>query len=404
MRGALIAVVVLALAACSNAPSKSAAEEAYARGLSALAKQEPRTARVEFLNAIKGDPANAAYRLAQARAYLALNDGNAAQSEIIQARRLGTAEAETHHLMAQAYSLQGRHEEALAEAKAAPARYSIRLAGLRGRSYAALGDHERAQAEFRRALAANSQDGILWADIARSRGSDGSEEAAIVAADRAISLAPRSVPALILRGQLADRHETDFDALYWFNRALEVDPQNLDARVERLEALRKIGDYRATLAETRTLLGLSKDNPTAYYYQARIAAEARNFALARKLYHLTNGQLDEQPRVMLLASAIDYHFGNTEHALQRLKRLVAMRPKYRKARRLLAACYWRVGDADATVRTLRPLTRRRKPDAFALTLMARARAAQGDAEAAARYLERAARAEMEEPADEQPAG
>jgi Flp pilus assembly protein TadD len=47
---------------------------------------------------------------------------------------------------------------------------------------------------------------------------------------------------------------------------------------------------------------------------------------------------------MLLASAIDYHYGNFEQALKRLRRLVAMRPNDRKARRLLAACYWRLGD------------------------------------------------------------
>ncbi len=392
MKSALALAFSLGLAACSNALGRDSAEDAYRRGVEALDGKEPRTARIEFLNAIKADPANGLYRIAQARTYLALGDGGAAESEIIQARRLGGAAAETRHLMARAYSLQSRDQEALAEAEAAPPEYRAGLAGIRGRSLAALGEQRLARAEFQKALAANLDDGLVWADIARLRRSDGDAPGAILAADRAVRLDPRNVSAFLLRGDLADRYETDLAALYWYNRALAIDPDHLEARLKRLEALRQIGEYQAMLAEARNILKLSEEEPAAYYFQARIAAEAGNFALARKLYQLTNGRLDHEPRVMLLASAIDYHLGNTEHALQRLKRIVAMRPKYRKARRLLAASYWRVGDAEAVARTLRPLTRLDKPDRFALTLMARARAELGDDDAAVRYLEEAAQA------------
>ena len=48
---------------------------------------------------------------------------------------------------------------------------------------------------------------------------------------------------------------------------------------------------------------------------------------------------------MLLLTAIDFETGNEEQAAQRLAGLVARQPGNRRARRLLAAAQWRMGDA-----------------------------------------------------------
>jgi Tfp pilus assembly protein PilF len=53
-----------------------------ARGEAALEQGQPRTARIEFLNAIKADPNDGKLRLAQARTYLLLGDGVAAEAEL----------------------------------------------------------------------------------------------------------------------------------------------------------------------------------------------------------------------------------------------------------------------------------------------------------------------------------
>ncbi|MET1111836.1 MAG: hypothetical protein ABWX67_09965, partial [Allosphingosinicella sp.] len=120
-RAALTALLLLGAAACSNAGPESAGE-AYRRGLEALAQGQPRTARIELLNAIKAEPDNKSFRLAQARTYLLLGDGGAAEAELKRANALGIPEAETGHLMAHALLLQGQAGRAAAEArKAGPA-------------------------------------------------------------------------------------------------------------------------------------------------------------------------------------------------------------------------------------------------------------------------------------------
>jgi tetratricopeptide (TPR) repeat protein len=61
-----------------------------------------------------------------------------------------------------------------------------------------------------------------------------------------------------------------------------------------------------------------------------------------------------------------------------------------KARRLLAASQWRLGDVAGTIQTLRPLADRPDADSYVLTLIGKAYDRQGNAEAAAGYLARAA--------------
>ena len=93
---------------------------------------------------------------------------------------------------------------------------------------------------------------------------------------------------------------------------------------------------------------------------------------------------------MLLASAIDFQTGNEEQAARRLARLVQQQPDNRRARRLLAAAQWRMGDPAGVVATLRPLADRPDADAYSLTLIGRALGRRRRSGQAALYLARAA--------------
>src|SRR5690606_35184984 len=109
----LILPALLALAACSNGPGGASADTAYRNGLIALEKGQPRTARIEFLNAIKAQPDNGRIRIAQALTYLQLGDGVAAEAELVRARQLGLTVSDTGHLMAHALILQKQPDRAI---------------------------------------------------------------------------------------------------------------------------------------------------------------------------------------------------------------------------------------------------------------------------------------------------
>jgi len=122
-----------------------------------------------------------------------------------------------------------------------------------------------------------------------------------------------------------------------------------------------------------------------------LAARARNYQLARSLWTRTDGAFDSVPAGRLLLSAIDFQTGNEEQAARRLTALVGEQPRNRRARRLLAAAQWRMGDSNAVVNTLRPITDLPDADSYSLSLMGRALVRLGDNQGGALYLARAAR-------------
>jgi len=387
-RAALIALTLLAAAGCSNAPAPP--EQAYRRGLAALAEGEPRTARIEFLNAIKADPDNPAFRLAQARTYLLLGDGAAAEAELRRANALGVAESDTGHLMAHALLLQGQPDRAVGEARKAGPAHAAYAHRMLGRAHQIAGRLEEAASAFDRALAAAPDDAALWADIGDFRRATGETAGAIAAADRAVALDPRHVEALILRGELTRGQYGLAAALPWFDRALDIDPANVRGLIERAATLGDLGFTRRMLADTRRLLSVAPDHPAAYYLQAVLAARGRDYELARSLYRRTGGALDGRPAAMLLAGTIELGTGNSVQAARPLQRLLDAQPGNIKARRLLGAAQWRSGDAAAAARTLRPLADRPDADAYTLSVIGQAYARLGDEAAASRYLARAA--------------
>lgn len=389
-RGALFLVLMPALAvlatACSNAPAGFG--ESYRRGEAALAQGDARTARILLLNAIKADPRNRAARILQARTYLALGDGIAAQAEIERARALGVPPGVTRPLTAHALLLQDRGQEALDEIEGASGAYAERM---RGRALAATGDRAAAGAAFDAAIMLAPRDADLWVDIARFRRAGGELAGALKAADQAVAANSRNVEAVTLRGELTRSQYGLRAALPWFDRAIEIDEDNVTARLERAITLGDIGAARTMLDETREVLARSSKEPMAFYLQAMLAARAGKFTLARSLFQRTRGKLDDQPAAMLLAAAIDLQTGNPGQAVSRLKKLVALQPDNLKARRLLAAAQWRTGDAAATVATLRPLADAADADSYSLVLMGDALTRLGDGAAASPYLTRAAR-------------
>jgi tetratricopeptide (TPR) repeat protein len=388
-RAALIALLLLGAAACSNGSPQSA-DQAYKRGLQALERGEPRTARIEFLNAIKAQPGNKLLRLAQARTYLLLGDGASAEAELKRARALGVAESDTGQLMAHALLLQGQAERAAAEARKAGPAHAAYSARMLGRAHQLTGKLDEAAAAFDRGLAAAPGDSELWADIADFRRSAGDTAGAIQAADRAVALDPRNVLALRLRGELTRSQYGLAAAMPWFDRALEIDPANTAILIERAATLGDLGRTREMLADTRRILSVSPNNPSAYYLQAMLAARGRDYALARSLYRRTGGAFENRPAAMLLAGTIELGTGNAALAMAPLKRLLKAQPGNIKARRLLGSAQWQSGDARGAIGTLRPLADRGDADAYTLSLVGKAYARLGDEASAARYLGRAA--------------
>ncbi|HYJ52357.1 MAG TPA: tetratricopeptide repeat protein [Allosphingosinicella sp.] len=385
LSGSLILALAL-LAACSG---KGGA--AYQRGVTALNAGDMRTARVELLNALETDPANRTARLMLARVDLVLGDGVAAESDVNRARQAGAPASESAHLLAHAKLLQGDAQAALAETAVAAPEHEAYASRIAGRAYLALGDNDNARVAFNRALALSPNDSDVWTDVARFRSSNGDLGGALEAADRAVAARPSNVEALVLHGTLTRSQYGLAAAIPWFDQAISVDRSNVEALLERASTLGDLGRMSEMLADARAVHRLTGGHRTAYYLEAVLAARGRNFQLAKGLWARTGGAFDNIPAGRLLLSAIDFETGNEEQAARRLTALVGEQPRNRRARRLLAAAQWRMGDSNAVANTLRPIADMPDADSYSLSLMGRAMVRLGDNQAGALYLARASR-------------
>lgn len=391
----LLSLGALALAGAPvaelRADARADAQAALQRGVAALGRGDPRTARVELMNAIKADPKLSAARVAQARALLMLGDGRGAGAELERAVALGAPAGPVRHLFAHAALLQGDAETALREASATddPAEAPF-LARIEGQALQMLGRHQEAAKALDHALKLAPKDPAVRTDIARLRFAAGDMAGALRASDEALALAPKNVDALVLRALMAREQYGPEAARQWFDAALAIDPGYVPALVEYAATQADLGRAGAALALTRRALTLAPGNARAYYIQAVIAARAGDYDLARSLLVRTKGALDGQAGMRLLRGVLHLHAGNATLAVGEFEPLLSEQPFNLRARLLLARAYYEDDQFAEAEQTLLPLVERADAGGYALTLAARIQEALGHRAAADGFLQRAA--------------
>ncbi|HVI97707.1 MAG TPA: tetratricopeptide repeat protein [Sphingomonas sp.] len=387
-----MAVLVTALYAVAPrpepAPDHAAATEALTHGLVLFRRGNVSGALAAATEATKADRTWGLAHAFAARLHLAQSDGDAAEDELARALQSGFAAARAHHLLADAWLLQGDPDRAIAEAAKAPPRYAAYATRVRARAMAAQGNIGAAQAQLAPLLDRN--DAAAWTDLAVIRRNAGDPGGAIDAAMRANAIAPETPGLLVLNGTLVRSRYGLVAALPWFEAALKRDPNDLDVLVEDGATLGDLGRTRAMLAVTRRAIAADPADPRAYYLQAVLAARARRFDLARVLLAKTGGALDGKPAVLLLGGLLDYRDGAYEQAIDQWRALLGSQPYNLTARRLLGAALLRAGDAKGAIETLRPAAQRGDADRYTLALFGRAFEAIGDRDQAGLYLDRAA--------------
>ncbi|MBO9714054.1 tetratricopeptide repeat protein [Sphingomonas sp.] len=357
------------------------------QSLALLEQGNVTAARDAALSAVRSDPGSAEAHLALARTQLLLGDGAGAEGELRRAADAGFDAAKLHHLVAHALLLEGKPDQALAEAEKtdAPNRaYALRI---RARALTAQGDFAGADAAVAEAIRIAPRDADVWVDAGRFRVAAGDVAGAIEASTRAVALDRNDGDALVLRGQLVRTQFGLVAALPWFEAALQRDPADFDALIEYAATLGDAGRANDMLAATRRALAVRPGNPQALYLQAVLAARAGNYDLARSLVEKTGGAIDALPGMLLLGGTLDLDSGDVEQAIGKLRQLVDLQPMNFDARRLLAQAYLRGDSARNAIDVLAPLT-----DSYSLTLAARAYERSGDRVMADQLLDRAARA------------
>lgn len=375
----LLAVLLLSFGGLSKSIHATSEGNEEARAFFAKAEVhhasgDTRSARIELMNAIKADPRWVEPRILQADMLLRLFDAIGAQAELDKAIQLGSPPSRTRHLYGQALQLQGKFEDAKIELLAddIPAEHQAAAARILGLVGMQSGDNLLASQSFDRAIKLDPGYSDLWVDIARFRAGSGDQAGAIAAVDEAVKLEPSNIRALQYRGELLRFQFGLGAALPWFERALQIDPNDVALLTDYAATLGDMGRMKDMLVVARKIIALDGKNPRAFFMQSVLAARAGNYQLARVLMQKTEGRIDGVPAVILVQGIIEHGEGNYNAAVEKFRRLNSLQPNNRRAQNLLARSLYLAGDAEEAVHVLKPQVNRSGAEPYALWQVGRA--------------------------------
>ncbi len=386
-----LAAVVFTLALLWTGATFSATGEQYLEEAEAyLAQGDLRAAVIQFKNALREDPDNAHARLRLGQTYLRLGDGAAAAKELERAQALGIAPGDVLVPLARAYLQQGQHQKVLNQISAPPGAavdLQAEVLALHGQAELLQGRVPQAKERFDQAqeLDANNVASLLGLARVAAVGKD--FERAAGYATRAVELAPGEAEGWVVQGELARLQGQLAEAKDGFTHALEIDPNNLVARLARAATLVGLGEYPAAEEDVDAVVKRFPRHPLANYIKAVIAYQNKDLTAAETaLKDVQRVAPDYLPGVLLLG-AVFYGQGMHEQAHPLLKRYVDAAPTYLPARKLLAAIYLKVGQPREAIATLE--AGQGEEDAQFLALMGSAYLQAGDPSTATDWFEKA---------------
>jgi cellulose synthase operon protein C len=356
------------------------AKAAYSRGQQLRAGHDLRGARLEMLRAIKADPKWAQAQIGNAKVALDLFQGRIALSALERAVALGAEQRKLQHLLGHAQWLLGDLEKAenvLSDA-AIPKENQAYASRILGRVYMDMGNTDLAQNAFARALNIAPKDSMIWTEVARFRYVIGNEKAAIEAADYAVALDNSNVRAIEFRGRLTTGQFGLTAAIPWFERGLQIDPNDVPTLTEYASTLGEMGQYTLMLEQVRKITVLDSKNGRAFYMQAVLAARAGDFAMARRILQLAGPEMNALPGAMVVNGISEYEMGNWQQAIDIFTRLVLTQPNNMEHRKLLARAMYRAGRHLDALDEIKVVASRPDADSYSLMLAGRAFEASGD--------------------------
>ncbi len=388
-----IALALVAPMAATPAYADARAESsgAFQKAQALFNKGDFRSARIELLKAIKANPDNAIARLLQARTALELGNGIVAQTELEKAITAGIPREKTQHLMAHAFLLQRQYTRAFEMANEGdiPPQFGAYAARIRGRAMTGLKRPEAAREHFVKAEQLAPRDPETLVDLSRYYIFVAEMPKATELVDRAIDLHPTFAKALLVKGNIERQTKGLAAALPFFNRALESDPNNIEALLERAATLGDLNRDKEARADLKRVTGLVPDHALALYLDAVMETRAGRYEQAQALMTRTKGQLNDYPPALLLQGMIAFQVNNMAQANEYLAKVVAATPRSVIARKLYAAAQLRKGDAQGAIDTLKPLMNTNAMDARTLAMLGSAYARMNDFATSQKYFEQA---------------
>lgn len=389
-----------ALAATSPL-SQQKSYEFYEDALKRFEDEDYRGAIIQLKNSLVRDPENLSARVLIGRAFLRLGEGEAAETQLKEARTAGADENLTVVPLGRAYFIQGRYTDLLAEIRPGkrPPKIEAEVRFLRGQAYFEDREFDVALIEFEAANALNPRLPGPVLGKARIALSTGKKDVARQWVKRALRLASKDADVHYTLGEV-ERADRQYDAaLAAYGKAIELAPRHLPARISRAGTLVDMKRYKASLDDIVYVRKESPDDPQAAYLHALVLANEKKFREARDVLRRASQSLDSRdpdfvhnhPPSLLLHGVINYAQEQFEAAYPYLLRYVDLVPHHAGARKLLGSILLRNDQIERAVDILTGAVRLTPNDVETLALLGNAKMRAGQFNEATALFKRASR-------------
>lgn len=348
---------------------------------------------IELKNAIQKNPESPQSRLLLGQVYLKVGMGAEAEKELSKAEKLGVNPETIKPQLGQALLLMGEYKRLLDEIHASgqtsPANHA-RILQLRADALMKQGNVEAACTTFKQSLDTDKGNPPTYWGLSKCAIVDRDLPKARQWLDAALQLKQQQAKTWIFIGDWEQINKDFPRAMAAYSRALELEPENLEALHNRASLNMAQGRLKEASKDIEHIRQLAPKSLAARYLQALRSFQNKKYAQTRDALHDVFKITSSHMPSVLLAGTTDYALGSYQQAETHLKRFLARFPAHLYARRMLAATQIKLNKpADALV-TLAPLISADSMDAQSLALASDAYRAQNQHAKAAALLQRAA--------------
>jgi len=397
----LAAALLLTFAAITGHATEDKAAGYYEDALTRFEKNDTAGAIVQLKNALQQDPKMIAAHILLGRAYLRTGDSPAAEDALRKALDLGVSRSEVAVPLAQALYDQGKFRDLLERVPAETVNTSaqrLELLVLRGHAQKALGDVKSAAESYERARSVDPRyiPAILsQADLLAQAGKRADAERLV---DQAIAIAPADASAWNLKASIAHGYSDVAAALAAYDKTLSIDPGFLEARIGRAGLLIDLDRLAQADADMQYLGREAPTEPRALYLKAVVLTKRGDGAGAREalaeVTRVVDGVPPEMlrariPQGLLLGGLSHYGLNQMERAAEYFAAYIAANPRHPGSRKLLGSIYLSRGNHRDAVAVLEPARKDAPHDPDVLALLAAAYMGRGQYQTASQLLEQA---------------
>ena len=373
-------LAALALVACSADPA-----DRFARAQDAFENHRYDEARLDLVSGLKERPGDVAMLDMLARTQLALGDGEGAHASLERLEAAGGLPGDAPLLFGEAALLRRQFDEAIARVAPEKSAEAWRI-----RAVARVGKGELAEAgkAFGEGAARDDATSRLLADYAIFALGNGALARARELVDRALELEPDGLDAQLAQGRVAIAEGDLGVALTAYDTALKRYPDNPTALIGKAGVLGDLGSFDEAEALIGDAAGRMSNSADIVYLRARLAGARGDWAKARDIIQSNERALADRDDAQILYGEALVELERYELARATLQPVLRRQPRNAYARRLMARSQLGSGDAASALATIGPLADRAEASQADLELAARAAQETGSTKAKA-YRERA---------------